>query len=129
MEVGPRLESGCNHEKWINSPLDSDGVGAMPSALIYAAANGLDAILEILLRFGADPFQMYAGTNQFNGWLKPACKLSAQLMSRVGRFKGTMLGEKYQRSLELLQVVIITIRFYAFVPHSTFSSVLFSLLC
>jgi serine/threonine protein kinase len=90
-------------KSWLDAPLDLDGVGCMPSALIYATGNGLGDLVELLLKFGANPNQVYRGTNQFNGWIRPDCKLSEQLMSRAGRFKGTMLGDKYQRILELLQ--------------------------
>eukprot|EP00931_Biecheleriopsis_adriatica_P018890 TRINITY_DN13050_c0_g3_i1.p1 TRINITY_DN13050_c0_g3~~TRINITY_DN13050_c0_g3_i1.p1 ORF type:complete len:1070 (-),score=211.05 TRINITY_DN13050_c0_g3_i1:153-3308(-) len=89
--------------QWIDIALDADLIGAMPPALIFAVGNHQADVVEVLLKHGADPRTVYTGRNVFNGWIKPNTSMSEIVMNRVGRFKGTMLGEELKNILELLQ--------------------------
>eukprot|EP00930_Biecheleria_cincta_P081866 TRINITY_DN7127_c0_g2_i4.p1 TRINITY_DN7127_c0_g2~~TRINITY_DN7127_c0_g2_i4.p1 ORF type:complete len:487 (+),score=97.08 TRINITY_DN7127_c0_g2_i4:31-1491(+) len=94
-------------DKWIDLPLDCDGLSIMPSALIFAVGFTQAEVVSVLCEYGANPKLGYHGKNSFNGWVKPDLSPSEVVMNRVGRFKGTMLGEDLQKILEALQAAEI----------------------
>lgn len=96
-----------NIEKWIDLPLDCDGLSAMPSALIFSVGFNQAEVVKVLCEYGANPKMGYHGKNNFNGWVKPDLPPSEVVMNRVGRFKGTMLGEEFQKICDALQAAEI----------------------
>eukprot|EP00930_Biecheleria_cincta_P081863 TRINITY_DN7127_c0_g1_i1.p1 TRINITY_DN7127_c0_g1~~TRINITY_DN7127_c0_g1_i1.p1 ORF type:complete len:1071 (+),score=211.66 TRINITY_DN7127_c0_g1_i1:316-3213(+) len=100
-------ENKSTIETWIDLPLDCDGLSVMPSALIFAVGYTQADVVATLCEYGANPKLGYHGNNSFNGWVKPGLPPSEIVMNRVGRFKGTMLGEDLQKILEALQAAEI----------------------
>eukprot|EP00927_Polykrikos_kofoidii_P078043 TRINITY_DN74922_c0_g1_i1.p1 TRINITY_DN74922_c0_g1~~TRINITY_DN74922_c0_g1_i1.p1 ORF type:complete len:998 (+),score=197.89 TRINITY_DN74922_c0_g1_i1:62-2995(+) len=82
---------GCR--KWIDAPLDSTPP-PMPSPLFHSVAAVHAGLVAILIEFKADVKQVYGGKSMLKGWIKPQVPLLDCVRSRMGRFVGTMLGEK-----------------------------------
>ncbi|CAE8587511.1 unnamed protein product, partial [Polarella glacialis] len=76
---------------WIAAPLDP-GKPYLPKPLAFVVSETNVALVELLVEFGADVFEVYDGPAMYKGWVKPGCLLLDSVSNRKGRFIGTMLA-------------------------------------
>jgi hypothetical protein len=91
------LRAACealpNISQWFNTVLDP-GPPYVPKPIAFAVASGDPAIVDLIIEFGADVCQHYDGPSMYKGWLRPGQGFIASVVSRKGRFLGTMLADR-----------------------------------
>mmetsp|Transcript_27788 Transcript_27788/g.61352 ORF Transcript_27788/g.61352 Transcript_27788/m.61352 type:complete len:771 (+) Transcript_27788:58-2370(+) len=95
---------GLKEEKlhrWINTPLEPD-VPYVPAPLLHAVVLNSVDVVALLLRYAADVSAPYDGESTYKGVLKPGMTVLQSVRNRMGRFVGTMLGDKLQSIEEAL---------------------------
>eukprot|EP00933_Yihiella_yeosuensis_P025079 TRINITY_DN19456_c0_g2_i1.p1 TRINITY_DN19456_c0_g2~~TRINITY_DN19456_c0_g2_i1.p1 ORF type:complete len:702 (-),score=166.74 TRINITY_DN19456_c0_g2_i1:316-2421(-) len=87
---------------WLEAPLDPSGVP--PKPLGVAIAEGNPGLVEMLVNdFNVDVTTPFAHTSMYKGWVKPGVPFVESVVSRKGRFVGTMLADKLGKIEEMLK--------------------------
>jgi len=88
---------------WIHVPLDY-GPPLVPCSLIHAVALNNDELVAVLVEWKADVHIKYDGPTIYKGVIKPGLSLAQSVQNRMGRFVGTMLGDRLKNMEQILLV-------------------------
>mmetsp|Transcript_2494 Transcript_2494/g.5464 ORF Transcript_2494/g.5464 Transcript_2494/m.5464 type:complete len:957 (-) Transcript_2494:22-2892(-) len=96
------LEDMTDVARWIEAPLDT-GPPPLPSPLFHAIGAANVETVALLLEFKADASKPFDGTSMYLGWIRPGITPEEAVKNRMGRFVGTMLGDRLEKVLTALQ--------------------------
>jgi len=85
--------------KCLEEPLAPD----LPRPLVFALGTANIGLVTLLLEAQADAHRCYEGKRPYMGWVRPGASPIEAVRSRMGRFVGTMLGERLETILQLLR--------------------------
>lgn len=91
-----------NAKHLLEAPLETTPT-YIPKPLVLAVVANDPALVQLLVDTGADVLAPYDGPGVYKGWIKPNITLLESIQNRLGRFIGTMLGDKLQQMATVLK--------------------------